>query len=109
MPADLAWRSFCTKQCQKPTSIVAGAWAVADAPRKLAEDGASLMDKLRRAAAESPCVSGGVWAAGAERVLTLNDISVVEFCRAVCRALEFGARRGVNIARVGAGDPIILH
>ncbi len=94
---------LCTKQGPKLASIVAGAWAVADAPRRLAEEGMSLMDKLRRAAAEFPCLCGGAWAAGAERVLALNSISVLEFCRAVCRALEFGARRGVNVACVGTG------
>ena len=50
---------LCTKNAQKLASIVAGAWAVADAPRRLADENMSLMDKLRRAAAESPCVCAG--------------------------------------------------
>ena len=94
---------LCTKNAQKLASIVAGAWAVADAPRRLADENMSLMDKLRRAAAESPCVCAGAWRAGAERSLSLNEIPVMDFCRAICRALEFGARRGVNVACIGTG------
>ena len=98
----IALAELCTKHSVKLRGYLKGALAVLDAPLRLAEEGMTRMDKLRRAAAEVSCVCGGAWQPGARYILNLNGIDVEEFCVAVCRALHLGARRMVNVGCVGA-------
>ena len=97
-----ALAELCTKHGAKLRGYLRGALAVLDAPSRLAEEGMTKLDKLRRAAADVACVCGGLWQTGALRILSLNEIDPDEFCVAVCRALRIGARRGVNLGCVGA-------
>ena len=55
------------------------------------------------AAVELPCDCQGRCARGAEKILFRNGYSVGMFCEAVLTALRVGARRGANVACVGAG------
>jgi hypothetical protein len=99
---DHSLAQFCTMCGEKKLSeLVESALAVIQAPQTLALRGSSRMDVLRRAACEKPCTCEGAWPAGAEKVLQNNGEGVQQFCKDVCRALELGARRGVNLAIVG--------
>ena len=82
--------------------MLKSAIAVLDAPMVLALKSSTRMELLRRAAIDSPCTCEGVWMPGALRVLANNAEDVGAFCRDVCRALEHGAARGVNMALLGA-------
>ena len=77
------------------------AWAVLDAPENRRLSAMTRMDKLRHAADNLPCLCGGVWAGGATYVLQNNGEDVKTFCADVLKALDLGARRGVNLALVG--------
>ena len=59
------------------------------------------MEKLQRAAQNLPCTCDGRWAPGATSILEWNSISVDEFCSAVCRALQLGSVRHVNVLCAG--------
>ena len=48
------------------------------------------------------CLCGGIWGRGAAQVLRNNLEPLPQFGRDVCRALAMGAKRGVNIAVIGA-------
>ena len=96
----VALAEFCTKNGPRWEEIVSSARGVQEAPATLAAANMTLMDKLK-AATIATCVCAGCWTGGAEHVLQLNDISPSHFCAAVRRALELGAKRGVNIACVG--------
>ena len=60
------------------------------------------MDLLRRAAVELPCSCSGLWVPGAKRVLKHSGEDTRSCCTDVCVALELGARRGTNVAIIGA-------
>ena len=96
-----ALAEYCTRQGRKLQELLDNAWAVADAPRELASAANTLLDKLRHAAEDLPCLCGGSWIRGVTQILELNGFSVQGFCIAVCRALHFGAKRGAHIALVG--------
>ena len=98
-----ALAELCTRQGHKLDEAVSNAWAVLDAPKRALEAKLTLIDKLQRAAVELPCACDGVWRAGATRILVANGIEPARFAQAVMRALRLGARRGCNVACVGAG------
>ena len=99
----VALAEFCTRNGHRMSEIVSSAWQVVQAPAKVADMRLTLLDKLHRAATTLPCRCGGRWAGGAAQILMANQIPVYQFCEAVCRALQYGAARGVNIACVGEG------
>ncbi len=93
---------FCTSCTEdKLAELVRSAVAVIEAPQQLALKSSTRMDRLRRAAADAECCCNGVWMHGAQSVLVHQGENVPAFCRDVCRALELGACRGVNIAIIG--------
>jgi len=99
---DSSLAQFCTTCGEKKLSdLVEAALAVIQAPQTLALRASSRMDLLRKAAREKLCACEGIWSVGAEKVLQNNGEDVQQFCRDVCRALELGACRGVNMAIVG--------
>ena len=59
------------------------------------------VEKLQRAAHTLPCLCNGTWANGATAILHHNGIAVDAFCQVVCRALQLGAVRHVNLACIG--------
>ena len=67
-----ALAELCTKHGAKLRGYLEGALSVLDAPRRLAEEGMTRLDKLRRAAADVACVCGGLWQPGALRILVLR-------------------------------------
>jgi hypothetical protein len=81
--------------------MIENARRVIDAPLLAKERSMSLMDKLRRAATEQPCVCAGTWGPGAVQVLQRNCINKHVFATAIVRAFELGAKRGVNVGLVG--------
>ena len=98
-----ALAAFCTRQGPKLEMLVQKAWDVMGAPERLRLSSMSLMDKLTHAAASLPCCCQGRWAQGAQDILTNNGHDPAEFCASVRRALQVGARRGVNVACFGEG------
>ena len=56
---------------------------------------------MKAAAQNLPCQCGGIWAAGAHRVLTNNGEDIPRFGHDVCLALALGAKRGTNLAIIG--------
>jgi hypothetical protein len=98
-----ALAEWCTRKGEDLEDLVDNAWAVMDAPQRAVEAKRTRLDKLKVAAAELPCICGGAWRPGAEQILVGNGISVDVFGKAVCRALHYGAMRGVNVACVGEG------
>jgi hypothetical protein len=99
----VALAEYCTRQGHKLKSLLANAWAVVDAPARMALQSMTLLDKLKNAASLAECVCAGTWAPGAISILERNGIAADLFASAVRRALELGARRMVNIACVGEG------
>ena len=98
---DLTLATFCTTMgTLRLQEHLNAAWAVVDAPQKIAAP-ATRIDKLKACARDVPCTCGGVWKPGAARVLNNNAENIPRFGRDVCRALALGARRGVNMAVVG--------
>jgi len=93
---------LCTRQGAKLNGYLRGALAVLDAPQRLTAQNMTRLDKLEKVVADVACVCSGAWLPGAQRILTLNGINPDEFCAAVWRALDLGARRGVNVGCVGA-------
>jgi hypothetical protein len=93
---------FCTRQGHKLELLVKQAWDVLDAPERLRLTSMSLMDKLAFAAGSLPCCCNGGWASGAMNILGNNGHNPATFCAAIRRALEVGARRGVNVACFGS-------
>ena len=81
--------------------MLQSATAVLEAPKLLALKSATRLDLLRRAAVEKSCTCGGIWIPGAMDVLKNNAEDIPMFCQDVCRALELGAARGVNLALLG--------
>ena len=63
----------------------------------------SRMDILTSASKNLPCICGGRWKLGAEKVLLANGICKYEFQQVVRRALADGAVRGAHVACVGHG------
>ena len=98
-----ALAELCTKHGGKLCGFLDAAWSVMNAPQRLADAGTSRLDKLRRAAAGRACECSGAWLPGVVRILELNAICPDAFCMAVCAALHFGAKRGLNVACVGRG------
>ena len=94
---------FCTKNGHKLPAMVHQAWAVMSAPERLAWSSMTLIEKLAKQAEALPCECAGSWTPGALAILERNEIPASAFAGAVRRALEVGARRGVNVACVGAG------
>ena len=90
-----------TRCGQKFPRMIENARRVIDAPLLAKERSMSLLDKLRRAAKEQPCVCGGTWGPGAVQVLQRNWIDKHVFATAIVRAFELGAKRGVNVGLVG--------
>ena len=87
---------------EKLRQAIDNAIAVLEAPQAMLDQAASRMELLRRAAVGSPCTCDGAWIPGAKWVLQNNHEDIAAFCNDVCRALEVGARRGTNMALVGA-------
>lgn len=101
---DARLAEFCTSCGEdKLAELVHSAVGVIEAPKMLAMKMSTRMDLLRRAASEAECTCQGVWSQGARAVLCHQGESISRFCQDVCRALEFGACRGFNIAVIG--DP----
>ena len=100
---DTTLAEFATQQGKKLQLLLDNAWAVLEAPQRALESGLSLLDKLRRAAADMPCSCEGRWPQGAARVLENAGLASSTVCGAVVKALQVGAARGVNIAFVGKG------
>jgi hypothetical protein len=102
MDGDESLAEFCTS-CGEETvaEMVRSAVAILEAPKMLALKASSRMDLLRRAGAESQCVCQGAWASGARALLCHHGEDISRFCQDVCRALDMGACRGVNMAIVG--------
>ena len=96
-----ALAEYCTRNGHKLQGMLDSAIAVMDAPQKSLDAKLTRVEKLQRAAQTLPCQCGGRWAPGAANVLQWNSISVDVFCNAVCRALQLGAVRHVNIACIG--------
>ena len=96
----VALAEYCARNGSKLDELVANARAIMDAPARIASQKMTLMQKLEGAAGME-CTCGGCWAAGAEDILQSNHIPSATFCAAVRRALEMGAKRGVNVACVG--------
>jgi hypothetical protein len=91
---------FCTARgAVRLGELVEAAWQVIDPPTPMGAS--SRLGKLEAAASNFPCVCGGIWAAAASRVLQNNNVDLASFCRDICRALQIGACRGVNIQLVG--------
>ena len=99
-----ALAEWCTRKGGDLDVLLANAWAVIDAPQRALALQETRLAKLKRAALEFPCCCAGVWRPGAELILTNNGIDPVDFAKAVCRALHYGTKRGVNIACVGEGN-----
>ena len=98
-----ALAEYCTRQGGKLEDILRNARTVLDAPAKLAGKTASLLNKLETAAESLPCECNGLWGPGADKILERNNIPKTKFCAAVLRALRLGAKRGSNVACIGAG------
>ena len=92
---------FCTRSGHRLDQYIANARRVMDAPKSLEEKALTLMGKLLRAAESLTCVCGGSWIPGALQILQRNHIDQNQFIDALCRALELGAKRGVNVGLVG--------
>ena len=100
---DTRLAEFCTSMGdEKLRQAIDNAIAVLEAPQAMLDQAASRMELLRRAAVGSPCTCDGAWIPGAKWVLQNNHEDIAVFCKDVCRALEVGARRGTNMALVGA-------
>ena len=95
---------FYTRCGHKLEDMLDNAWAIVEAPKEeISLQGCgSLLEKLEKAAVALPCLCGGAWPRGAAHILSRNRIDTMHFCAAVLRALKVGARRGANIACVGA-------
>ena len=76
------------------------AWAVHEAPGRLAAAAPDRICRLRRAAGFA-CTCDGLWIPGAIRILNLNGDSAIEFGHDVHVALALGAKRGANMALIG--------
>ncbi|CAJ1406203.1 unnamed protein product [Effrenium voratum] len=104
---------FCTSMGEdRLGQLLNAARGVMEAPTRVAMRQHSRLDTLRDAAMTSPCTCSGVWAPAALRTLTNNQEDVRRFCQDVCRALQLGARRGVNLAIVGvpgSGKSMLLE
>ena len=99
-----ALAEFCTVRGSiSLQELLDAAWAVHDAGVATLQSRPSdfRIGKLRAAARDSQCVCGGIWLPGALRVLAHNNCSAAEFGHDVFRALNLGAKRGVNLAIVG--------
>ncbi|CAJ1454063.1 unnamed protein product [Effrenium voratum] len=104
---------FCTSMGEdRLGQLLNAARGVMEAPTRVAMRQHSRLDTLRDAAMTSPCTCSGAWAPAALRTLTNNQEDVRRFCQDVCRALQLGARRGVNLAIVGvpgSGKSMLLE
>ena len=98
-----ALAEFCTRQGPKLEMLLQKAWDVLDAPERMRLKSMSLVDKLAHAAVSLQCCCQGRWAPGAANLLGNNGHDPAAFCAAVRRALQVGARRGVNVACYGQG------
>ncbi len=97
---DARLAEFCTVVGSALQERLDSAWAVHDAPQRLATTCPDRIAKLRQAA-QGSCCCNGIWAPGATRVLTNNGESVIQFAHDVYTALALGAKRGVNLAIIG--------
>ncbi|CAJ1454062.1 unnamed protein product [Effrenium voratum] len=90
---------FCTSMGEdRLGQLLNAARGVMEAPTRVAMRQHSRLDTLRDAAMTSPC--------------TCSGSSCSSFCQDVCRALQLGARRGVNLAIVGvpgSGKSMLLE
>ena len=91
---------YCTIAGAALQDRVGAAWAVHEAPQRIAAACPGRIAKLRKSS-QAECTCNGVWRAGAVRVLSNNGEHVSTFCHDVFRALALGAKRGVNLAIVG--------
>jgi hypothetical protein len=98
---DGALAEFCTRQGHNLQGLLDSALAVLDAPQRALDAKMTRMEKMQRAAETFPCLCAGAWADGATRVLQHNGLSVDAFRQVVCRALQLGAVRHVNVACIG--------
>jgi len=96
-----ALAEVCTRQGHKLEEVVANARLVLDAPQRALDSQLTRMAKLKRAAAQLPCLCGQVWIPGAVEILEANGIPQADFRAAVTKALTIGARRGCNVACIG--------
>jgi hypothetical protein len=98
-----ALAEYCARQGQKLEEVLSNVRSIIDAPRQLSGGKTTLVEKLQKAAVDLPCECRGQWAPGAAAILQRNGIEVQTFCSSVLRALHLGAKRGANVACVGAG------
>lgn len=97
---DKRFAEYCTVTGPSLQEHLDAAWAVHEAPRRLAATGSGRIGRLREAA-QGTCVCGGVWIPGAIKVLNNNKESAFQFGHDVHAALSLGAKRGVNMAILG--------
>ena len=98
-----ALAEYCTRNGRKLEDLIEHACEVIEAPLRLTSSRPSLLEKLAQSATTLPCLCNGAWIPGAIRILQNSNISQQDFGIAVCRALFFGAKRGVHVACVGIG------
>lgn len=91
---------YCTVHGDDLQKSLDAAWAVYEAPERVAMSSIDRLGRMR-VAAQKRCTCEGVWAPGALRVLQLQGESPNTFANDVCRALVLGARRGTNMALIG--------
>jgi len=84
-------------------SIIRNVWAIGAAPEKQKRQNLSRLEWLEKASTELVCTCEGKWAPGARRILENQGFDPKVFCAAVCKALDFGAVRGVHVACIGVG------
>ena len=100
---DTGLAEFLTKSATKIPAQIEAALAITTAKERAAAKKLSLVDKLKKAAAEKECICWGRWRGAAEKILTDNGFDPVGWTGDVCQALLLGAKRGVNLGIVGKG------
>ena len=68
-----ALAEFCTRQGHKLEELLNNAWHILEAPQRALEAQRTLVDTMRHAASDLPCVCGGLWSGGAAFILHHNE------------------------------------
>ena len=89
-----ALAQFCTRQGHKLEELLNNAWHVLEAPQRALESQRTLIQRMRQAACDLPCLCGGLWTGGAAFILHHNGIPLHAFAGAVIKALTFGRKTG---------------
>ena len=97
---DRRFAEYCTVVGSVLQNNLDAAWAVHDAPSRLASMVPDRIARLRQAA-QGTCTCDGVWVPGALKIINNNGDTATQFGHDVFRALAIGARRGVNMAIIG--------